>query len=642
MRKKEHRTRREEREQSETAAHQEELSPQKESPDPELESVTARTINSLAACSLPTIQTFLEEKQLPVSELKIECLGTVRLALTQKLISLDDVRNFIAVSELESFSVEAIQGYLRQKQMPVVGLKQDLLKRVRVALSKRIFPISDMVQYVDSLRENGGHHIFLFRLQEQHRDYLERLRNPNYVREQLARHNLEDLYDHSRFILEADAPQLAAVTHDPRPEGTLVLKWVETRSSEERLPAGTNPLGQPLFVAQGREERSVNFFRVDLATGNAEIRIQELPANSTKTLRDELKLYRAQAGRFIDLSFFSPVLLEPVARKLLTARMLRIQEWGIVEAGDKPLGGKRDPSFWQTMRLLMGSFSAVHLSGDWCMVDGAKARIVLNGRTDELFVPRACTADQLKYLATEIRRLSTDEFRNRQLKHIASEHTEWLAASKKMDLRISELEQQTLDDRRIEEEEWIPENVLTNLFQKASTKYPKSFEVRFYVRCPDNGQPASVRGAPLFYDDPTQVPPVIQCENVARRPATHPTQGNLRARLKFKGGIREGLLAVVRKRIHKSFSPTTANRVARAIGLLLFTVPLGFVLWASVWLFGNLTAKYPQFRLIATVAYMPILLLATAALVALLDPRLLRRALTLLRNLAILAKGSLR
>lgn len=300
-----------------------------------------------------------------------------------------------SIEAIGDFSRKApiVRGFCKKKKISLKGNLKKIIVRLQTALMEGSIPLTEWICHMDKYRENGMQHIFFFKLNPDEMDYIEDLNDPPYVWEKLEEQGEERLYNESPCCrLDAETPKLDAVVHDSERQ-LLMFKWVENRHWKQK--------NKP------KNERTVNFFRVNLLTGNAEIRIQRIKSGQggNKKVREELEKYREVVSKFIDLDKFSPFMLEPVMRRMLISHAFPFRRWKIRVPGKAGPGSDKGeiktvgiPKIFAAVGFTFRKIFASHLSINWPFGRNSKVLVELDGRTDQVFVHQECSEEFLESL----------------------------------------------------------------------------------------------------------------------------------------------------------------------------------------------------------------------------------------------------
>ena len=343
---------------------------------------------------------------------------------------------------LKQHPVPELQRYLRQFNLPTFGTQSFLIDRIIDAalVSEKLkkngqtglggrFPMpvgaqltslntqignllkkgekvpdfEELMNYTDEFAENGRQYIFFYRINSDHMKYLHYLRNEDYIYKLLKKNKYGRYYNKKHSVWYARTPKLSEVRHwynkgegKSKGEGELIFKWVEARNWNQKIGASL----PPQFIR--RQERSVNFFRLDLKNGITEIRIQKLETFPQKRLSQELKIYINEVKKLLNFDYFSPVPVEPIIRRLLRSSVIRIRSWSIKLPTGGILIGVKEPNLFNRLRFSFGNYSALKISGDWINSDrewGPQNVLTeLDVNMDKLLITKYCDRQQIGYI----------------------------------------------------------------------------------------------------------------------------------------------------------------------------------------------------------------------------------------------------
>jgi len=165
----------------------------------------------------------------------------------------------------------------------------------------------DLLEYVDDLKMWGRQRIFLFEINGKQEEFMAQLSDPDFVRDLVG-----DVYDKPIYRWEADEPFLAHVKHTKDPDTgapLLVFKLIEMRNFDLLIDGKMSTY----------DERSTNFFVVNLKDSFAELRLQQLPTGAHRNLREERRLFEKEIKKHLGQTFdrFSPISMEPIMGEML-------------------------------------------------------------------------------------------------------------------------------------------------------------------------------------------------------------------------------------------------------------------------------------------------------------------------------------
>jgi hypothetical protein len=302
------------------------------------------------------------------------------------------IHSFLIAEKLIGNEQEELQ---KQYPLPVGQTFKVLHNQINslIESGEKIPDFIELVNFIDKISENGSQNIFFYRIRPKFANHLDDLRRKDYILESLKNQRYGHCYNRNRLIWTAKYPKLAEVRHKYEAGvGELFLKWVETRSWLQIIPKSVPPR------YESRQERSVNFFRMDLKDGTAQIRIQKLQTRPHKTLEAELEIYCEEIGKLFNFDFYEPVPLEPIVKKLLRGRVLGIRYWRIDFPNGKFLKGTEDLNIFEILKIRFRNYSVRKIRGYWKNLDRiwGPENIYTNidGKSNKLLITRHC--DQLQ------------------------------------------------------------------------------------------------------------------------------------------------------------------------------------------------------------------------------------------------------
>jgi hypothetical protein len=165
------------------------------------------------------------------------------------------------------------------------------------------------LEYVAELMMWGRQRVFLYDIRGNREALMEQLSSPAEVRKLVGA-----AYDNPIYRWEEKKLFLGEVEHTKDPDTgapLLVLKFIQTRGFDVEVNRILTP----------QEERSINFFMVNLQEGFAQLRVQQLPTRAHRNLNQERQLLEAAIGSHLKLRIFSgrfsPIQLEPIMTEIL-------------------------------------------------------------------------------------------------------------------------------------------------------------------------------------------------------------------------------------------------------------------------------------------------------------------------------------
>jgi hypothetical protein len=503
-----------------------------------------------------------------------------------------------AVEAMRCFSgyhVPEIKDFLKRIERSRTGRKAVLLERIRdFLLSDTLAPdpvaCRAAFDFIDEQKEYGEQHVFLFHLPRDQTAYLRDLSDAAVLRRSPEAAAVLDTHGGDLLVLMPAEPTLAGVIRRSEPTEELVLKWVDTRLWWQQ-----RKLGQHRFARERHSERAVSFFRVDLETGDAELKLQSLRPNAELSLYEELRRLEERVRRIVDLGRFEPVLVEPVLHGLLLdPGRARVQEWRVDWAEGGRLEGTAEPSFVQSLPLRFGHFFAERAGVDWPVTasDGTRYfRVNFDGRLDAFEIPNACRRAELDQISRSIRRRGRRTIETAEVRRAARGRSGLRAAFEKIDQHVHGLGERELRLDEVAQESRVSADEMERASELLAEKYPEVFHLRYRIRCPDAGKPERGDGpATRWYETREAIPKRVQCTYAKDGTRWHAARENVEAVLEFDPDLKGPQLAL---RLHRvavekgitdreaDGSALTPGRIGGAL-LLLFTAPLAVALLVLV------------------------------------------------------------
>ncbi|MGH9363303.1 MAG: hypothetical protein ACRD2T_15435, partial [Thermoanaerobaculia bacterium] len=400
--------------------------------------------------------------------------------------------------------------------LPNEGTREALRHDVKEAVAGRLPPyqvaLAALVARLDKLLQTGLQHVFLFRFPDDQRNArLALLHDPAWVRARLPKPGQRESYAADRFVWDAATPELTSVAHLQNPQ-RLSLKWVESRRWWEKVGERLDPeTGEHLEIRAPRRERSVNFFWIDLVSGDSALAIQALQPNADLPLQDEVARYRELLREFFGFDPCDRVLLEPMARRLLLDDA-DIKQWTVRLPG----GGRRSGTLKPRERFELPSdlresgFAAVEIAYDWRPAPGHETavRVRLDARADYLEFGEPCLPAHHAAILAAARESSEDEIRDPDLRALAASQPELRPVLAKLDLQLAQLVPESVDSRPLVNDEWLDREMVQRTFEALAAVNAERFAVQYYVFKPAAKESGKARRLKA-YADPAAIPPVV-------------------------------------------------------------------------------------------------------------------------------------
>lgn len=393
-----------------------------------------------------------------------------------------------ALETLGGYNLDpVINEFLTRFDLPLVGLQRDRLRAVeqKILDPTQAPSFEDLADYIDELKMYGKQHVFLYELKGDHKDYLNELRDPHYIKEELSRFDMDKLFNNGKFVWEAPEPKVPGPT-SPKPElaevrhsfkdgeGLLLFKWIETRRYEEETFDENGIRQYP-----PKYERSANFFVVNLKEGTAEIRVQKMQSRADNKLSEELDVYKKEISRLVRFSNFSPVPLEPIIRHFLDKAILPITVWELIYPKRRKLTGSGDPSYFFKLGLPFRKFRGREITLYWeCeqrVTGEPELFFTLNGENDQTRLNAITDKSKVDFILDELRKLSTGSIEMEELKQLAMRYPEYSRVISAIDYHFSRLKKLKITAHRLSSEVWYSEDFIEDVFEAAAKSFPKTF-----------------------------------------------------------------------------------------------------------------------------------------------------------------------
>lgn len=169
-----------------------------------------------------------------------------------------------------------------------------------------------LLEYVDDLRMWGKQRIYLFNIENS--NTIEQLSDERRIKQLVG-----DLYNNPIYKWQVNGPTLVYVekTFDPQTnDSLLIFKFIELREYDIQVDGGIQAL----------EERSTNYFIVNLSKAYAELRLQQLSTNAHLNYKQEYNLFITAIRKYLGGLFndFRPLALEKVMYAMVQRPIYKI------------------------------------------------------------------------------------------------------------------------------------------------------------------------------------------------------------------------------------------------------------------------------------------------------------------------------
>jgi len=193
----------------------------------------------------------------------------------------------VALALLREQHKDHAQRLLKEHGLPSSGTWDDLLDRLRRAVTKDTVPFDEVVSTLDSAEEHGHHHVFLYDLPATRGLPI---RDVATIKRLVGKEGLENVFNtRTRIIDKPPKPVCTSIRHD----GTRIrVKWVERRVWEEFLKGKDRVEGSVRWRGfEQHDARAVNTVRIDLDSGTVEVRISDAGKENRKDYKERLEEY---------------------------------------------------------------------------------------------------------------------------------------------------------------------------------------------------------------------------------------------------------------------------------------------------------------------------------------------------------------
>lgn len=231
-----------------------------------------------------------------------------------------------AINKLGHYPVNpTITNFMKQNGLKVSGTRLHMLQTIRNKITYgKGLDFSTLVSYVDELRMWGKQYVVLYKLKNlnktQNMKFLAELAQPIKRKSVLKNGKANEIFIKKTFCWASPIPFLSEVKYKYNLKDEswiLTYKWVRTRNFNMLVNN----------VMRLRQERSVNFFIINLKDGSAQLRIQTLPNMPFQDINVELTLYENEIKNIIRFDYYTKVSLEYVMKLLLLKKILSIPKW---------------------------------------------------------------------------------------------------------------------------------------------------------------------------------------------------------------------------------------------------------------------------------------------------------------------------
>lgn len=350
--------------------------------------------------------------------------------------------------------------------------------------------LKDLLDYLDRLQEFGAQYAYLYRAPGSlSGDCLARLRSPGFVRKRLQEWGLERRYVDNpvrpgKRVWLAERPELAAVW---RAGSRAVFRWVETRPWREHIPKSS----PPRYI--NHEERSVNFVRLDVESGESEILLQWPPPNCEKPIEHLLSGYIQLTVAILGFDPFEAVPLDRIIVRALQERKVPVIAWTVLDSrgNRRELHGRpKVPSILDLPRNVEDGRELTY-EESFERARNVGVRINLRALLGRAEIESACLEKEHEAIIGRLRDWSAALIRDPDLRDLATDGDQPKDLYEDIDSRLARGEK-VIDGSDVAAETGHQEAMVRDVFEKVREKAPKRFEIVFSFTDPETAKTKEV------------------------------------------------------------------------------------------------------------------------------------------------------
>lgn len=197
----------------------------------------------------------------------------------------------IALTLLRTHHKDHAKRLLREHDLSGSGDWEMVIERVRRAVTDRTISLDALVATLDAAEEHGHQHVFLYHLPKTKRAVLVDVKR---VEKEAQKEGLDDVFNvRTRVVDMPKKPVCASIRHDGQ---HIRVKWVERRAWEEPLGRDEQEGNVVWKGFKQLEARAVNTLRVDLKSGDVELRISDAGKESRTDYKRRLESHAAETA----------------------------------------------------------------------------------------------------------------------------------------------------------------------------------------------------------------------------------------------------------------------------------------------------------------------------------------------------------
>jgi hypothetical protein len=315
----------------------------------------------------------------------------------------------LLLDSIFSHKLDFVKSYLREKDISSSFRRDILYSKVMEGIDNGTLNLDGLTDLLDRIEEFGNQHIYLFNCND---EYLNRLKDPEYIKDILNKKNLLDIYNNNNSIFIPNEPTLYSVKHNSR---ILKFKWVEKRVWKELLNEKIEN-DKLIKIYQIKLSRGITSFRINLVTGNAELMVQRLPRG---THYERIKnAYFDILANFIVVSSFTQLGLRRAIRLLERSKEVdkRLVDFETSAGGrveykskDKHTDYQADPHLSRSRSALGENVSGNKGSFYWKPNRVLKREILTHiySKDNRLGIFGECTESEVNHVLSRVRHFAT-------------------------------------------------------------------------------------------------------------------------------------------------------------------------------------------------------------------------------------------
>lgn len=299
-----------------------------------------------------------------------------------------------------------IQDFLRSRNLPFSGTKDDLRARVLAYLDERAIQPSDLVALLDAVEGWGNQHVYLYKAPDSLIAYLA---DEKRLKGRLKKLGVDHLLNARMPLLLPDHPTLSAI--ESNSHGVRFV-WIEKRAWRDRLPDQDRQEGDVQFDAyQLKEGRGVVSFSCDLVSGCAALLIGRLPSGTD--YKQQKERFEQVLDQILDVDSLTNITVSAAIRRIDESDKVRKRSSTLVTTqGNGAVYTSRsrkedvyeDPDI-RNSRNALGKHTAGRLGNFyWPTAAGDREiHVKLYAKDQRVGIFGECTREEVEYVLAQIR-----------------------------------------------------------------------------------------------------------------------------------------------------------------------------------------------------------------------------------------------